>query len=51
MTPTPRGTCSTKGVERLRVVDAPIIPEVPWTVTNLTVIMIAERIFDRVYRR
>jgi choline dehydrogenase len=40
-----------KGVERLRVADASIIPEVPSTVTNLTVIMIAERIFDRVYRR
>jgi choline dehydrogenase len=40
-----------KGIEGLRVVDASIIPEVPSTVTNLTVIMIAERIFDRVYRR
>jgi choline dehydrogenase len=40
-----------KGVERLRVVDASIIPEVPSTVTNLTVIMIGERIFDRIYRR
>jgi choline dehydrogenase len=40
-----------RGVERLRVVDASIIPEVPSTVTNLTVIMIAERIYDRVYRR
>jgi choline dehydrogenase len=40
-----------RGVERLRVVDASIIPEVPSTVTNLTVIMIAERVFDRVYRR
>jgi choline dehydrogenase len=40
-----------KGIERLRVVDASIIPEVPSTVTNLTVIMIAERIFDRVYRQ
>jgi choline dehydrogenase len=39
-----------KGIERLRVVDASIIPEVPSTVTNLTVIMIAERVFDRVYR-
>jgi choline dehydrogenase len=39
-----------KGVERLRVVDASIMPEVPSTVLNLAVIMIAERIFDRVYR-
>jgi choline dehydrogenase len=39
------------GIERLRVVDASIIPEVPSTVTNLTVIMIAEHIFDRVYRQ
>jgi choline dehydrogenase len=38
------------GIERLRVVDASIIPEVPSTVTNLTVIMVAERIFERVYR-
>jgi choline dehydrogenase len=40
-----------KGIERLRVVDASIMPEVPSTVLNLGVIMIAERIFDRVYRR
>ena len=39
-----------KGIDRLRVVDASIIPEVPSTVTNLTVIMIAEQIFRRVYR-
>ena len=39
-----------QGVERVRVVDASIFPEVPSTVTNLTVIMVAERIFDRVYR-
>ena len=38
-----------KGIDNLRVVDASIIPEVPSTVTNLTVIMIAERIFQRVY--
>jgi choline dehydrogenase len=36
-------------IERLRVVDASIIREVPSTVTNLTVIMLAERIFQRVY--
>lgn len=39
-----------KGVDHLRVVDASIIPEVPSTVTNLTVIMVAERIVERVYR-
>jgi choline dehydrogenase len=39
------------GIDRLRVVDAKIIPEVPSTVTNLTVIMIAERIFQRAYVR
>jgi choline dehydrogenase len=37
------------GVDRLRVVDASIIPEVPTTVTNLTVIMLAERIFQRAF--
>jgi choline dehydrogenase len=37
------------GVDRLRVVDASIIPEVPSTVTNLTVIMLAERIFQRAF--
>jgi choline dehydrogenase len=38
-----------KGLSSLRVVDASIIPEVPSTVTNLTTIMVAERIFQRVY--
>jgi len=38
-----------QGVDRLRVVDASIIPEVPSTVTNITVIMLAERIFQRAY--
>jgi choline dehydrogenase len=40
-----------KGIERLRAVDASIIPELPSAVTDLNVIMVAERIFDRVYRR
>lgn len=38
-----------QGVDRLRVVDASIIPEVPSTVTNLTVIMLAELIFQRAF--
>ncbi|TVT17817.1 hypothetical protein FNH06_30185 [Amycolatopsis acidiphila] len=38
-----------KGVAGLRVVDASIIPEVPSSTTNVTVIMLAERIFQRVY--
>jgi choline dehydrogenase len=39
-----------KGVSGLRVVDASIFPEVPSTVTNLTVMMLAERIHQRVYQ-
>ncbi len=39
-----------KGVNGLRVVDASIIPDIPSTVTNLTVMMLAERIYRRVYR-
>ena len=39
------------GLSGLRVVDASIMPEVPSTVTNLTTIMIAERIYQRVYAR
>ena len=38
-----------KGVNGLRVVDASIIPDVPSTAINLTVIMLAERIYQRVY--
>ncbi len=38
-----------KGVDGLRVVDASIIPEVPSTVTNVTVIMLAERTFQRAF--
>ena len=38
-----------KGLTALRVVDASIMPEIPSTVTNLTTIMIAERIYQRVY--
>jgi choline dehydrogenase len=37
------------GVSGLRVVDASIIPEVPSSTTNMTVIMLAERIHQRVY--
>jgi len=39
-----------KGVSGLRVVDASIIPDIPSTVTNLTVMMLAERIYQRVYQ-
>jgi choline dehydrogenase len=39
-----------KGVSGLRVVDASIFPEIPSTVTNLTVMMLAERIYQRVYQ-
>ncbi|MFI9781718.1 GMC family oxidoreductase [Streptomyces sp. NPDC051956] len=38
-----------KGVGQLRVVDASIIPDAPSTVTNVTTIMLAERIVERVY--
>jgi choline dehydrogenase len=38
-----------KGLTGLRVVDASIIPTIPSTVTNLTTIMVAERIYQRVY--
>jgi choline dehydrogenase len=38
-----------KGLTGLRVVDASIIPEIPSTPTNLTVIMLAERIYQRAY--
>jgi choline dehydrogenase len=38
-----------RGVSGLRVVDASIIPEVPSSTTNVTVIMLAEQIYQRVY--
>jgi choline dehydrogenase len=38
-----------KGVSGLRVADASIIPEVPSSTTNVTVIMLAERIYQRIY--
>jgi choline dehydrogenase len=38
-----------RGVSGLRAVDASIIPEVPSSTTNVTVIMLAERICQRAY--
>jgi choline dehydrogenase len=38
------------GVSGLRVVDASIIPDTPSTVLNLTVMMLAERTYQRVYQ-
>jgi choline dehydrogenase-like flavoprotein len=38
-----------KGLSGLRIADASIIPEVPSSTTNVTVIMLAERIYQRVY--
>ncbi len=37
------------GIQRLRVIDASIMPEVPSVATNPTVIMIAEHLANRVY--
>jgi choline dehydrogenase-like flavoprotein len=38
-----------KGLSGLRVVDASILPEIPSCATNLTTIMAAERVYERVY--
>ena len=38
-----------KGLAGLRVVDASIVPEIPSCATNLTTIMVAERVYERVY--
>jgi GMC oxidoreductase len=38
------------GTSGLRVVDASIIPDTPSTVLNLTVMMLAERVYQRVYQ-
>jgi choline dehydrogenase len=37
------------GLSALRVADASIIPDVPSSTTNVTVIMLAERIYQRAY--
>lgn len=39
------GAGAVRGVERLRVIDASIFPEIPSTATNLTTIMVAEHIY------
>jgi choline dehydrogenase len=36
-----------RGVEALRVVDASILPDIPSVATNVTTIMVAERIAAR----
>jgi choline dehydrogenase len=38
-----------KGLSGLRVADASIIPDVPSSTTNVTVIMLAEHVYQRVY--
>jgi choline dehydrogenase len=40
------GPCRVRGVEGLRVVDASIMPTIPRANTNLTCIMIGERVAD-----
>lgn len=42
-------TGAVKDTSGLRVADASIIPEVPSSTTNVTVIMLAERVYQRVY--
>ena len=52
VTPTANGVVglTVKETSGLRVVDASIIPDTPSTVLNLTVMMLAERIYQRVYQ-
>ncbi|MFC9876176.1 GMC family oxidoreductase [Nocardia salmonicida] len=54
-TDSPRAVVDSRGAVHgfaaLRVVDASIMPSVPSSVTNLTTIMLAERIADLVYNR
>ena len=38
--------CRVRGVEQLRVVDASVMPNIPRANTNLTCIMIGERVAD-----
>ena len=42
-------SAAVRGVGRLRVVDASILPHVPSTTTNVTTIMLAEHISRRYY--
>jgi choline dehydrogenase-like flavoprotein len=45
------GTGAVRGVGKLRVIDASILPAVPFVPTNLTVIMAAEHIYRHALSR
>jgi 5-(hydroxymethyl)furfural/furfural oxidase len=43
--------CRVRGVTQLRVIDASVMPTIPRANTNLTTIMIGERMADRLVKR
>ena len=43
--------CRVRGVQGLRVIDASIMPTIPRANTNLTTIMLAERMAERIAAR